>query len=91
MAFDKDRYWREKPNNIGSKRPKPQVTPTGSAELIFADDKILTKNRRHKRRKIVNRLYTRKGYIAHLDAIRIVRRKHGKTTVKYVKINGSVI
>lgn len=26
MAFNKEQYWANKPNNIGSKRPKTNVT-----------------------------------------------------------------
>lgn len=91
MSFNKALYWKNKENNIGSKRPKAQITPTGEAQLIFVDNNIISNNRKYRRRKIVNRLYTRKGYINYLNAIRITRIKHGKTTIKYINLNKSVI
>ena len=50
-------------------------------ELISGQD---AKNREQRRKRKVNRLFTRKGYYDHLNAIKIVRKKNGKIKHKYV-------
>jgi hypothetical protein len=89
MAFDKKAYWENKPNNIGSKRPKPIVTPSSDVEVILKGGKFVTLNRETRRSKPTTNIYKRKGFIEHLDAIRIKRLKHGKVSYKYVKLNRS--
>lgn len=45
------------------------------------------KNRAQRRARRVNRLFTRKGYYEYLNAIKITRKKNGKTKHKYVLID----
>lgn len=94
MAFSKEKYWEEKPNNIGSKRPKTQAVPPQDAEIAFNNNGMYVKNRAFKRKQMHSHsnLFTRKGYIPSLNAIRIKRRKsNNKVVQKYVKIDESII
>lgn len=85
MAFDREEYWKNKPNNIGSKRPKAKVTPPEGAPISFGDNgEFIVMNRAARRKKNRNRLFTRKGFIERIWAIRIVRKKNGKKKTKYV-------
>ena len=64
MAFDKDKYWEQKKDNVGSKRPKPKVTPTGDAETSFDNEgRMVVKSRAYRRRPIKlpgDNLFTKK-------------------------------
>lgn len=49
-----------------------------------------TKNRAQRRQakfKRVTNLFTKKGYIPHLNAIRIVRKRNNKKHIKYVLLD----
>lgn len=48
---------------------------------------FVKKNRAQRRKRVINRLFTRKGYIQHLNAIRVIRRKNGVTKTKYVHLD----
>lgn len=86
--FDKEAYWKEKPTNIGSVRNKKKsvAAPTpNSVEIGFSDSGgFIAKNRAWRRKKKVTRLFTRKGFIERLWAIRIVRKRNGKIKTKYI-------
>lgn len=85
MSFSRDKYWKEKPNNIGSKRPKPKVTPPDNVPISFGENgEFIVRNRAAKRRKQRNGLFTKKGFVERLWALRIVRKKNGKKKVKYI-------
>ena len=51
MAFDKLKYWKEKPNNIGSKRPKPTFIESVGKTIIQLGSKISIVSRREARYK----------------------------------------
>lgn len=46
-----------------------------------------TKNRAQRRKRKINRLFTRKGYYDYLNAIKITRKKNGKVKHKYVLLD----
>lgn len=87
MAFNKEEYWKNKPNNIGSIRNKlkSKVVPPENAEISFGENgEFMVRNRAAKRKRRRNSLFTKKGFIERIWAIRIVRKQHGKKKVKYV-------
>ena len=73
--FNKEEYWLNKANNIGSKRKKSITTGFPAY------------NRQMSRRRVINRLFTRKNYIPFLNSIKIVRKKYGKIYTKYILLN----
>ena len=75
--FDKEKYWSEKKNNIGSKRKKPVLIPSYGRSYF--------------RKKNRNNLFTRKNFIPFLNAIRIIRKQHGKIVKKYLLLDNKVV
>ena len=91
MTFDKKEYWKQKKDNIGSKRKKPNITPSGDAQIMFLNGKMVTMNRANRRLKEPNNIFTREGFIEYLSAIKITRKKAGKIKHKYVKIDSNKV
>jgi len=82
MAFDKEKYWQTKADNVASKRKKPNINYGGDVEIGFDDNGMVVKNRLYRRKKIESNLFRKKGFIAHLNAVKITRKKNGKTKTK---------
>lgn len=82
MTFNKEKYWSDKANNIASKRPKAKVTPPATVSYDFEGSNIVVNNRARRRLKKENNVFRKKGFIAHLNAIKVVRKKNNKTKVK---------
>lgn len=55
MSFDKDEYWKNKKDNVGSKRPKPIIVETGDIKnYVHVGSKLVPCNRSFSRRKNVD-------------------------------------
>lgn len=56
-------------------------------QFVFDDGKIVANNRAYRRKKqkgTEDKVARKKGYIPYLDKIRHVRKRNGKTKVKYI-------
>jgi ABC-type sugar transport system ATPase subunit len=88
--FNKKKYWEDKPNNISSKRPK-EVLHNPDVQTVFRDGEFVAMNRAERRKRKVNRLFTRRGFYDNLKAIKVVRKKHGKIRTKFHFVTKSML
>ena len=87
----KEEYWLHKSDNIGSKRKRPIVTPSGEPTMTFVDGHMVAMNRAQRRKSTKNHIGSKKGYSNRLDAIKQKRKKNGKISQKYVLIDRSSV